>query len=316
MKTAALPGGCILFSALRTMLHVNRMVSLSACAVKKSDPMQSTFVRVRDWCAANFGRIVLAVIVFAFFVALLWHAQYYSHVFGRSLSTAFGFFGGWRALVLPLATFTLGAVAHWIGLVRWPSLEDFAGRPVNQLSVNAIYGVAGVFMAFVLVWVFAVVDAPVALVAETMADHGVALQDKQHQVEAAFAERNKISEKTSIYTAQIEQLTIENAALQKGAPVLTDPQARIAAIREQFLAHAEKAPTKENFSREVAHEWWIVASQMKQQSVSYNSHLHFMHFNEESGTYQDFLESLGGFRAIAANLTESDLQDNSPAAGD
>jgi hypothetical protein len=107
-----------------------------------------------------------------------------------------------------------------------------------------------------------------------------------------------------------DQLTKSNAALQIGAPVLTDAQLRIEAIRKQFLEHADEAPTKEEFTLVKAIEWWRVASAMIEQTISDDSNLYLMFINEKNGTYDDLLTSVGTLRAIAVNVTEKDLRVN------
>jgi hypothetical protein len=138
-----------------------------------------------------------------------------------------------------------------------------------------------------------------------------AFTDIKNANTAAIAEVNTkldgVLSELKIKNVLNDQLTKENGALAAGGRVLTDSQARIEAIREQFLAHADKAPTKEQFTTETAMAWYREATGMKDQSVDYNSTLYF-EFVDERTTYDKFRESVGQFRGIAANLTEDALR--------
>ena len=132
---------------------------------------------------------------------------------------------------------------------------------------------------------------------------------KDDEIGIAVQQQDKESRKNEVLQLQIEQLTIANAALQTGATVLTDAQARIASIREQFLAHADKVPTKGSFTPEAAYEWYVEAQSMCAQTLSSDSELYFMYINKDKVTYEDLLNSVGGFRGIAINITEECLTD-------
>lgn len=161
----------------------------------------------------------------------------------------------------------------------------------------ATYAVA-VYFAFLLLWsnydVFKVQERASA---SELAD----LHTKLDGVAGELKIRNVLN----------DQLTKENGALAAGGRVLTDAQARIEAIRKEFLDHANKVPTKEKFNADTGWVWFQTAMTMKDQTLSGESELFVWgNFDKQHPKYDDIVETAGSLRAVAINITEKDLKNN------
>jgi hypothetical protein len=134
-----------------------------------------------------------------------------------------------------------------------------------------------------------------------------ALSDATHKIE--LSETN-----AQILKAQIEQLTVENAAIQKGAPILTGKAARVKEIRDMLLEQADRAPTREEFTKERGQEWNDTTSELcgsialtpdmetgRREITWYQA--------AYNGTFESLQIGVASVRAEAMNIKESDLED-------
>jgi apolipoprotein N-acyltransferase len=131
------------------------------------------------------------------------------------------------------------------------------------------------------------------------------------KVAEALGERDKAQRRIEIDQAQIEQLTTENAALQKGAPVITGPEARVAEMRTQLLQYADRAPTREEFTDEIAKAWVSGARRMAG-NLDLASSAPYFDYDAYKGTYETLEETVALLRAFALNLNEAYLPKRTP----
>jgi hypothetical protein len=129
---------------------------------------------------------------------------------------------------------------------------------------------------------------------------------KDQQIAATNADRDKAMRRNEIDGAQIEQLTVANAALQQGAPVITGPEARVAEMRTQLLKYADKAPGHNEFSDEAAKAWLSGARRLAG-NLNLNGGAPYFDYDAYKGNYESLEETVGLLRAFALNLTEDFL---------
>jgi hypothetical protein len=209
-------------------------------------------------------------------------------------------------------------VLWWVPQLLWHSIVTVDGAISAALFVAAYFVSSEIVKrhsewnvskrklaawAVGLYFVFLLLQSNYAAFKQLKSDNASAIKTIEDKLDKATRDKDTL-------TLINDQLTKSNAALQVGAPVLTDAQLRIEAIREQLLEHADEAPTKEQFTLEQALEWWRVASAMKEQTISDDSTLYLMFIDEHKGTYDDLLTAVGTLRAIAVNVTEKDLRAN------
>ena len=136
-------------------------------------------------------------------------------------------------------------------------------------------------------------------------------RQKGLEVAEAISERDKAGRLVEIKGAQIETLAIENAALAKGAPVLTGKEARIDEIRKQILKYADSAPSEEKFTEELGNAWMAGAVALSEsiEVKQRDSATDFLDISVYEGTYKSLLRAVSSLRGVALNLRESDLLD-------
>lgn len=135
--------------------------------------------------------------------------------------------------------------------------------------------------------------------------------DSHKSVDSISQQLDKANTRLDAQEAIIDQLTKEKVELEKAAPVLTGPQWRIKSAQDALNKQADTAPTKDQFTPDLAHEWSLVAVNLHERTVNSDSDLSF-YLLDKTCTWEDLVRAVGSLRGAAANLTEDDLRDNTP----
>jgi hypothetical protein len=93
--------------------------------------------------------------------------------------------------------------------------------------------------------------------------------------------------------------------------ILTGKEARVWEFRRQVLKHAESAPTREQFTKELGDAWMEAAQSLAWGLQVKDESYHDRSFDESSyeGTWKSLQRSVASFRAMSLNISENDLTD-------
>ena len=94
--------------------------------------------------------------------------------------------------------------------------------------------------------------------------------------------------------------------------VLTGREARVAEFRRQVFLHADRAPTREEFTKELGDAWLKSASSLAYGLQLKGEAINDATFNETcyEGTWESLQQSVASFRAMCLNISEDDLHDD------
>jgi hypothetical protein len=195
-----------------------------------------------------------------------------------------------------------------------PSFVGYVGKPINRVVEFVLYGVGATFLMSLLLFTFAAISSPVSLQADAELSKAEAVEAESEKVEATKKELTAAEARNQALKVQMEQLTTENAALAKGAPILTGPAARVAGIRKLLLEQADKTPSKEEYTKEKGDEWFsetrMLCGYIELKDDDGGNHGSISWFESAyEGNYETMVECAASVRAAAMNIKESDLPD-------